>query len=85
MLEQKSQIPELYYLKNKWNNNPNRHYPWEDNILKKTLSPNIFNNKNMRDYLLQLEEMVGLMLESVNIVRNFFNISVDKYYNDHWN
>lgn len=85
MLKQNSEIPELFYLKSKWDDNPNKHYPWEDNILKKTVSPNTFNNGNMKDYLLQLEDLVSLMLESVNIVRNYLNIAVDKYYNDYWN
>lgn len=85
MLEQKSQIPEYYYLKTRWNDNPNRHYPWEENILKKTLTPHIYNNPNMRDYLEQIEDMTSLTVETNNIIRNFFNVSVDKYYNDHWN
>ena len=85
MLEQKSQIPEYYYLQTRWNDNPNRHYPWEDHILKKTLSPHIYNNPNMADYLLLLEKSTALTVETNNIIRNYFNISVDKYYNDHWN
>ena len=85
MLEKQKQIPELYYLKTKWNHNPNRHFPWENNMLKKTLSATLFNNKHLSEYLLQLEQIVSLVVESVNIVRNFFNISVNKYYNDHTN
>jgi len=85
MIEKQRHIPELFYLKTKWNNNPNRHFPWEDNMLKKTLSNNMFNNPNMSEYLLQLEQMISLLVESVNVIRNFFNISVNKYYNDHTN
>ena len=85
MLQRQQQIPELYFLKTRFNNNPNRHFAWEDNILKRTLSPHMFNNPQMQHYLLQLEQLVSLLIESVNIVRNYFNISVDKYYNDHWN
>jgi len=85
MLDKTRQIPELYYLKTKWNRNDKRHFPWEENMLKKTISPTMFNNKNMSEYLLQLETMLSLVVESVNVVRNFFNISVHKYYNDHAN
>jgi len=85
MLEKDSQIPELYFLKTRWNDNPNRHFPWEDNMLKKTLTPHIFNNPNMQEYLLELEKIVSLAVESINSVRNYFHIAVNKYYNDHWN
>ena len=84
-LDQASQIPELYYLKNRWNNNPNRHYPWEENMLKRTITPHLYNNPNMKDYLFRLERMVSLFVETNNVIRNYFNISTSKYYNDHWN
>jgi len=85
MLDKDSQISELYFLKTKWNFNPNRHFPWEDNMFKKTVSPMLFNNPNLQSFLLKLQRNVALMVESVNIVRNYFNIAVSKYYNDQWN
>lgn len=84
MLEEKSQIPELYYLKTRWNNKLYRHFPWEDNILKKTTSVRPWMNPNVNGFLLLLEQTVALMVESCNNVRNFFDVAVNKYYNDHW-
>jgi hypothetical protein len=84
MLEEKSQIPELYYLKTRWNNNLNRHFPWEKNILIKTTSVRPWMNPNLNGYLTRLQDNVALMVETTNIVRNFFNVAVSKYYNDHW-
>lgn len=84
MLEQESQIPELYYLKTRFNNSPNRHYPWEKNMLIRTTSPRMWMNPNFRGFLERLQLNVVLMVESCNIVRNFFIRSVPKYYNDHW-
>lgn len=84
MLEKDSQIPELYYLKTRWNSNNNRHFPWEDNILSKTTSVRPWMNPNLNGFLTRLQQNVALMVESCNIVRNFFNVAVSKYYNDHW-
>jgi len=84
MLEQNSQIPELYYLKTRWNSSDDRHFPWENNILKKTTSVRPWMNPNLQGFLLLIEKNVSLMVEANNIVRNFFNVAVGKYYNDHW-
>lgn len=84
MLEEKSQISELYYLKTRWNSRTNRHFPWEDHILEKTTSVRPWMNPNLRGFLQRLQMNVSLMVESTNIVRNFFNVAVNKYYNDHW-
>ena len=83
-LEKEVEINEIYFLKHKNDNILHRHFPWEDNILKKTTSPYVFRNPNMNEYLLKLEKMNSLMLQSVTLVRNFFNFTVNKYYNDHW-
>ena len=85
MLFDEKQIPELYYLKSKWNNNPNARFDWENNILKKSTSPILFNNPKTQGYLVRIEKMVSLMVDSIHIVRNYFNIGVDRYHNDHWN
>ena len=84
MLEEKSQISELYYLKTRWNGSENRHFPWEDNILRKTMSVRPWMNPNLNGFLTRIQVNVALMVESCNIVRNFFNVAVNKYYNDHW-
>lgn len=84
MLEEKTQIPELFYLKTRWNNNPYRHYPWEKNILAKTTSVRPWLNPNVNGFLTRLQMNISLMVESANIVRNFFNVAVSKYYNEHW-
>lgn len=84
MLEENSQIPELYYLKTRWDSNTYRHYPWENNILKKTTSVRPWMNPNLQGFLVLLEKNVALMVESNNIIRNFFNVAVSRYYNNHW-
>jgi len=83
MLEKDSQINEIYNIKNRHNSVKYRHYDYEKDILKKTTSSFLWQNKNMNGYLSLIEKMVALMFEQVNISRNYFNYTVNKYYNDH--
>ncbi len=83
-LEKDIQINELYELKHRYDSKTNRHYPWENDILKRSTTPYIWKNKNMNTYLSKLERICVSMLENMNFARNFFNYTVHKHYNDHW-
>lgn len=83
-LDKDKEIKELYELKHRYDSKSYRHFPWEDNLLKKTTSPYMWQNENMKQYLLKIEKISVLILEKMNYARNFFNYTVDKYYNDHW-
>lgn len=83
-LEKDRQILELYEMKHRHDSKTYRHFPWEKNLLKKTTTPYIWQNNNMYDFLLKIEKISVLILEQMNVARNFFNFTVDKYYNDHW-
>jgi len=83
-LEKDIQIDELYDLKTRFDSKTNRHYPWENNLLKISTTPYIWKNVNMNQYLTQIQEIMVFILEKVNYSRNFFNFTVNKYYNDHW-
>ena len=83
-LNKDRQIQELYGLKHRYDSKSYRHFPWEDNLMKKTTTPYMWQNETMYNYLLKIEKMTVLMLEQINFARNFFNFTVDKDYNDHW-
>ena len=83
-LQKDRQITELYELNHRHDSKSYRHFPWEDNLLKKTTTPYIWNNENMNGFLLKIEKMAVLMVEQMNYARNFFNYTVDKDYDDHW-
>ena len=83
-LEKDRQITELYELKHRHDSRRYRHYPWEDNLLKKTTSPYMWQNDIMNGYFLKIEKIAVLILEQMNFARNFFNFTVNKDYNDHW-
>ncbi len=83
-LEKDLEITELYDLKHRYDSKTNRHYPWEESILKKTTTTYIWKNNNMNQYLTKIEIIMVLIVEQMNFARNFFNFTVHKYYNDHW-
>jgi hypothetical protein len=78
-----SQLPELYELKHRHDNNENDAFDIENNILKKTLSNFLFNNDTMNEFLLKMQKLYYLWFDQINIIRNLKNWTVDKYYNNH--
>ena len=46
-LEKDIQLTELYDMKHRKDSKTNRHYPWEDNLLKRSTTPYIWKNTNM--------------------------------------
>lgn len=83
MLYRERNIPELYELKHRNDNQENEAFDIENNILKKSLSPHIFNNNNMNNFLLRLQKLSYLLINQMSIMRNFKNFMVDKNYNQH--
>ena len=57
----------------------------KDKILDKTLSPYLYNNDLMFGFLKKIQRLVSMMFDNVNIVKNFKNYNVDKYYYKHKN
>lgn len=83
-LDKEIQLNELYELKHRYDSKSNRHYAWENDLLKKSTSAYIWKNPNMNQYLSRIEKITVLMLQQMNYARNFFNYTVPKYYNEHW-
>lgn len=83
MLYREKNIPELHDLKHRNDNQENEPIDIENNILKKSLSPHIYNNNNMNNFLNKLEKLSYLLVDQMYIMKNFKNYMVDKYYNKH--
>jgi hypothetical protein len=77
MLYQRKQIPELYYMKTR-HNNDNDFVDYENMLLDKTLTPYIYNNDTMFGYLKRLQPLVALLFDQMNVLRNLKNYMVDK-------
>ncbi len=78
-----SQLPELYQIKHRHDNNEYDAYDIENNILKRTLSNFIFNNDTMNEFLLRMQKVYYIWFDQINVIRNLKNWTVDKYYNNH--
>lgn len=77
MLYRKKQLPELYYMKHR-HDNDNDYVDYENMLLDKTLSPYLYQNSTMNGFLKRLQPLVGLLFDQMNIVKNFKNYIVDK-------
>ena len=84
MLYEDKQLSELNYMKHRHDTDDN-YVNYENKILNKTLSPYLFNNDTMSNFLNRLQKLLSLMFDQQNIVKNFKNYMVDKYYYKHKN
>jgi hypothetical protein len=79
MLYERRQLPEISYMKHR-HDTKNTFLKYDDDILKRSLSPYIFRNKLMNDFLIKLQPLVSMLFDNKNIVKNWKNYIVDKYY-----
>ncbi len=77
MLYRKKQLPELFYLKHR-HDNDNDYVDYENMLLDKTLTPYLYQNDTMNGFLKRLQPLVGLLFDQMNVVKNFKNYIVDK-------
>jgi hypothetical protein len=77
MLYRKKQLPELYYMKHR-HDNDNDYIDYENMLLDKTLTPYLYQNDTMNGFLKRLQPLVGLLFDQMNVVKNFKNYIVDK-------
>jgi len=84
-LEKGVHIPELYDLNHRHDNNLNQGYNYKENLLKDSLSKQLFQNDVSNDFLLKLQELIVLTVDSNVILRNWFNFTNSKYYTHHNN
>jgi hypothetical protein len=77
-------LEELYVLKHRHDDESN-FVDYEKDILNKTLSPKLFANDRMATFLDGLRLLVTKLFDNFNIIKNFKNYNVDKYYYKHKN
>ncbi len=82
MLYDEKQLSELRYMRHRHDNNEN-YVDYEKNILTNKLSPHMFENDRMNNFLLPLQPLVSKIFDKMNVVKNFQNYMVDKYYYKH--
>jgi hypothetical protein len=82
MLYDKNELPEIHYLKHR-HDDTDVNFDYEKSILDKSLSPYIFQNEIMSNYLKKMQPAISLLFDHMNVVRNFKNYIVDKYHYKH--
>jgi hypothetical protein len=79
MLDDRRQLPELKFMKHLHDTNDD-YLDYEKYILEKSLSPYIYENRMMANFLNRLQPMVALLFDHMSVVKNFKNYMVDKYH-----
>jgi hypothetical protein len=82
MLFERKDLPELHYLKHR-HDNESLYVDYENQILDSSLSPYIYKNDIMNGFLKRMQPLVSLLFDKMNVMKNFKNFMVDKYYYKH--
>ena len=82
MLYNRRQLPEINYMKHRHDTN-DEFVDYEKSILNKTLSPYMYENNIMNGFLNKLQGLTSIVFDQMNVMKNFKNYIVDKYYYKH--
>jgi hypothetical protein len=80
MLYERQELPEIHYMKHLHDDIKGKYVKYDDVILDKTLSPYIFENSLMSEWLKKMQPLVSLLFDQMNVMKNLKNYMVDKYY-----
>ena len=64
---------------------PDAGFDYENEMTRKMFSDVMFRNPNLSNFITRLQGQMVWMLEATLVVRNFFNHTVNKYWNGHNN
>jgi hypothetical protein len=84
MYYEEQYLPEIYYLKHR-HDDDTAFVDYEKKIFNNSLSPHIFGNDRMYNFLEKTKRLVAILFDNFNIIKNFKNYNVDKYYYKHKN
>lgn len=84
MIDRRPHVQELYDLKHCHDTNDEQGADYTQ-FLNHTLSNRMYLNDTLYEYVQQMQELMVHMLEANHPVRNYWNHTVDKYYDRHNN
>lgn len=82
MLYERKQLPELLYMKHRHDTDDN-YIKYDERILESTTSPYLYKNDMMNGFLKRLQPIASILLDHMNVIKNFKNYIVDKYHYKH--
>ena len=80
MLYNEKDIPELNVFYHRKDSIKPEFVDYEKVILNKTISPYVYGSPIMDGFLNRLNKLVSLFFDQFNIIKNFKNFTVDKYW-----
>lgn len=84
MLYKDTKIDVIYNLKHHHDDDKD-FVDYENKILVNNVSKNLIENNLMYSFIKRIEKIVFLFYDNVNIIKNWKNYTVDKYYYKHKN
>jgi hypothetical protein len=82
MLYRKKDLPELHIFNHRHDDGI-KYIEYDKEILKNSLSPYLYNNPLMSMFLDKMQPLIAILFDQHNVVKNFKNYIVDKYYYKH--
>ena len=82
MLHEEREIPEIYYMKHR-HDDDKEWTDYENAMLDKMLSPYIYENDMMNAFLKRLQPLTAKLFDQMNVMKNWRNYIVDKYHYKH--
>lgn len=82
MLFDRQQLPQLRFLKHR-HDSFDGFLDYEKQILDSSLSPYTYLNDDMNGWLKRMQPLVAILFDQMNVMKNFKNYIVDKYYYKH--
>jgi hypothetical protein len=79
MLQNRKELPEIWSLKHR-HDSEDRFVDYENTILDNSLSPYLYENDVMNGYLKRLQRLTSVLIDQMNVAKNFKNHLVDKYH-----
>jgi len=79
MLYERKQLPEIHHMKHLYDDDTN-FIKYDEKILDKSLSPYMFQNDLMNNWLKRMQPLVSILFDQMNIMKNWKNYMVDKYH-----
>jgi hypothetical protein len=72
----------LHFLKHR-HDDEKLYVDYEKQIFNSSLSPYMFKNDLMAKWLDKMQPLVSILFDQMNVMKNFKNFMVDKYYYKH--
>lgn len=85
MIQKNKHIKENWYINHRNDNLKHTGFNYEEKLYSRLFSGIMFDNPILKEFMLKLQKMSVLMLESTLVIRNFWNYTIDRYSNKHSN